>query len=343
MTEAGSLASAGETSELGEVSVIIVNWHSEALLADTLSALSRQTRLPDKVFLVDNGSDGPLPVDQYTVAPIHVLKMPGNLGFAAGNNRALSQCRSEWVALLNPDAIPEPDWLARLLGAAARHPDAAAFGCRQLMAEDSSRLDGLGDAYHVSGAAWRVGYRQVDRPGASSEAVDIFSACAAAALYRRHALLDAGGFDETYFCYFEDVDLGFRLRLLGYRCMLVPDSVVHHVGSATTGGQQSDFAVYHGHRNLVWTYVKDMPGIYFWLFLPQHLLFNLVSMLYFCTRGQAGPICRSKWHALLGLPAAFRKRHAIQARNAVDWPSLRRLMSAGWLAPYRRKISTLGG
>ena len=96
---------------------------------------------------------------------------------------------------------------------------------------------------------------------------EIFAPCAAAALYRRAAFLEAGGFDEHFFCYMEDVDLGFRLRLLGYRCGYAPAAIVHHVGSGTTGAR-SPFTVYHGHRNLVWTYVKNMPTPWFWLYLP---------------------------------------------------------------------------
>jgi GT2 family glycosyltransferase len=99
-------------------------------------------------------------------------------------------------------------------------------------------------------------------------------------LYRRSALIELGGFDEDYFCYVEDVDLGFRLRLAGHQCLYIPSSIVHHVGSGSTGGKNSDFAVYHGHRNLVWTYVKDMPGFLFWLFLiPSLFLIPLIFTL----------------------------------------------------------------
>ncbi|MHB0983803.1 MAG: glycosyltransferase family 2 protein, partial [Thiobacillus sp.] len=103
------------------------------------------------------------------------------------------------------------------------------------------------------------------------------------------------------------------LRLAGYRAMYVPDAVVHHVGSATTGGQHSDFSVYHGHRNLVCTFVKDMPGILFWLILPLHLLLNLASIMLFALRGKGRVILRAKWDALLGLPKMWRKRQEIQS------------------------------
>lgn len=146
----------------------------------------------------------------------------------------------------------------------------------------------------------------------------MFSSCAATAVYRRSVLLELGGFDEDYFCYVEDVDLGFRLRLAGYRCLYVPQSVAHHVGSGTAGGQHSDFSVYHGHRNLVWTFVKDMPGILFWLLLPLHVALNLVSIIWFAFRGHGGVVWRAKRDALLGLPKMWRKRQEIQGKRVAS-------------------------
>jgi GT2 family glycosyltransferase len=119
-------------------------------------------------------------------------------------------------------------------------------------------LDGAGDEYHVSGLAWRRFYNHLAN-GYGLKPEEVFGACAAAAMYRREDFLKIGGFDEDYFSYFEDVDLSFRLRLAGGRCLYVPDAIVHHVGSASTG-KLSDFVVYYGHRNLVWTFFKDMPG-----------------------------------------------------------------------------------
>ena len=125
-----------------------------------------------------------------------------------------------------------------------------------------------------------------------------------------------GGFDEDFFCYLEDVDLGFRLRLAGHRCMLVPDAVAHHIGSATTGGQHSDFAIYHGHRNLVWTFIKNMPGALFWLFLPWHLVMNLASIVWFSLGGHGRVILRAKLDALKGIPKMWRKRREVRRRRA---------------------------
>jgi len=263
---------------------------------------------------MDNGSDD----DSLKYVPnderfeIHLLG--NNLGFAAANNRALSLCETEYVALLNPDAFVLPDWLECLMEAVERYPQIAAFASLQLFNDNPNIIDGVGDSYHASGLVWR------DKHGATLQESDkldqpIFAPCAAAALYRRQALDDVGGFDEDFFCYVEDVDLGFRLRLAGHDAMLVGSAVVHHVGSATTGGQHSDFCVYHGHRNLVWTFIKNMPGILFWLFLPLHLLLNLATIGYFGMKGQGRIILKAKFDAITGTPKMWQKRKVIQSKR----------------------------
>jgi GT2 family glycosyltransferase len=251
--------------------------------------------------------------------------MTANLGFAGGNNRALAECETNFVALLNPDAFPDPNWLERLLAAAGSNPDVAAFGSRQMRQGSPEVLDGIGDSYHMSGLVWR------ERYGARQQASDlepreIFSPCAAAALYRRQALNEVGGFDGDYFCYVEDVDLGFRLRLAGHKAMYVPDAVVHHVGSATTGGQNSVFSVYHGHRNLEWTFVKNMPGALFWLLLPFHLIMNVMVVVWFISRGQGRVILRAKWDAIKGLPKVWAQRRQIQARRVANVKDIWRVL-----------------
>lgn len=307
------------------ITVLVVNWNSGTLLQECLKKLSGQTVMPQRVLVVDNASSDHSAACTEQLAVVKLLQMAVNLGFAAGNNRALAECDTEFVALLNPDAFPEPDWLERLLAAAGAYPDVAAFGSRQLCQGSPDVLDGIGDSYHMNGLVWR------ERHGARQQARDlvpreIFSPCAAAALYRRQALVDVGGFDEDYFCYVEDVDLGFRLRLAGHKAMYVPDAVVHHVGSATTGGQHSDFSVYHGHRNLVWTFVKNMPGALFWLLLPLHLMMNVTMVVWFLARGQGRVILRAKWDAIKGLPKVWAERRQIQARRVAKVKDIWRVL-----------------
>ncbi len=318
-----------------DLTVVIVNYNGGRYLDRCLQALAAQTLRPRQTVLVDNAStDGSTDRAERTFPWLRVIRCPENRGFAAANNLAVARGEpTEWLALLNPDAFPAPDWLAALRQTARDYPRYDVFGSRLLDAADPDRLDGAGDCYHASGLAWRRGHG-----GSAAEqglrVEEIFAPCAAAALYRWRAFVEAGGFDETFFCYMEDVDLGFRLRLLGYRCLYAPAAVVHHVGSGTTG-IRSEFATYHGHRNLVWTYFKNMPDPWFWLYLPAHLALNLLGIAWLGWRGQGRVALRAKADALRELPRVWRQRQGIQERRRVDGRELRRVMTRSWAALAR--------
>lgn len=277
---------------------------------------------------------------------IVVLEQQRNTGFACANNLAAAYVRGlaaqeecyRWLALLNPDAFVHRDWLAELLLAAQRNEDYTMFASRLLQYPQGTLLDGAGDCYHTSGLGWRRGHGQ-RAEGNYAQDEEVFAPCAAAAMYSADVFERVGGFDEDYFCYFEDLDLGFRLRLHGQRCLYVAAAAVDHVGSATTG-KQSDFSVYHGHRNLVWTYVKNMPGVWLWLYLPYHVLINLAGLLYYSRRGQYGVIFRAKRDALRGIKRAWSKRRCIQNnRQHHHWrhAALRTPMSRGLRTLIQRR------
>lgn len=322
---------------MDDVSVVIVNWNAGPLLLRCLAALDAQTEPPREIIVIDNASgDGSVTKLRSRYPRVTVVCNDCNVGFAAASNAGARMAVSEWIAFLNPDAFPFPDWLEKLMAAARSHSQGTAFGCLQLSSHDASVIDGTGDAYHVSGRVWRVGK---GRPASTAprQIVPIFSACAAAALYRKKEFLEAGGFDEEFFCYLEDVDLGFRWRLSGKESYFVPDAVVHHAASATSGGQHSNFAVYHGHRNLVWVYVKNMPGLLFWVYLPYHLLFNIASVVYFMLRGQGRTIIRAKRDALRRLPEILKRRREAQARRTVKALDIRKAMARGWYSLLARR------
>jgi GT2 family glycosyltransferase len=319
------MAATGEADP--SIAVLIVNYNAGAYLGRCLEALSRQTVRDFRVVVVDNAStDGSADGMEERFSNVRLVHAGRNLGFAAGNNLALEHAgRVEWIALLNPDAFPAPDWLEKMVLAAFAYPQCAFFGCRMLLAERPELLDGTGDVYHASGVAWRRDHG-VPAVRGESAAGEIFGPCAAAALYSRAALEEVGAFDESYFCYHEDVDLAFRLRLRGHRCRYVPEAIVHHVGSGITGWR-SEFSTYHGQRNMVWTYVKDMPGVLFWLLLPLHLFANLAAIAVCAARGQLGVVLRAKRDALRGLGRVLRQRREIQARRSVGARALAAAMS----------------
>jgi GT2 family glycosyltransferase len=315
-----------------QVTVVIVGWNAAALLPECLGRLRAQTVAPARVLVIDNGSsdDSQAVVERYP--EVEWIGLGRNLGFAAANNIALERTTTPWVALLNPDAFVAPDWLESLLRAARRNPEHAAFGSTQRVYGHPEVMDGLGDVMHCTGLVWRRGHGVRMTVEADTE---VFSTCAAAALYRTDAVREVGGFDVDFFCYLEDVDLGFRLRLRGYRAMQVVDAVVEHVGSATTGGRRSDFSVYHGQRNMVWNFAKNMPAALLAACFLPHLMVNLVLIVRFSLAGQSGTVWRAKRDALAGLPGIWRKRAAIQASRRLSTRGVWQVLAHG--IPTRRR------
>ena len=314
------------------ITVVIVNWNSGNFLRQCIEDLRKQDLSPSKVLVVDNSSDDGSAdfIDNLTGIELHRLN--SNLGFAGGNNYALELIDTEYVALLNPDAFPEPGWLQEMMSAANEYEEAVAFGSCQMLHDSDGLIDGMGDVCHISGLIWRRGHgHPLLKLGRTP--FEIFSPCAGAAIYRTDAVKALGGFDEDFFCYVEDVDLGFRLRLSGYKAMLVPGAIVHHVGSAMSGGKHSDFSIYHGHRNLVWTYIKNMPGWLFWLCLPFHITINIISILWFIFHGKGAVILKAKRDAIYGLPDAWQKRKKTQRDRLVSVREIWRVLDKRiWLS-----------
>ena len=296
------------------VTILIVTFNSRRFYPRLKAALEAQT-FPFELIVVDNASrleDRPTAED--FPAGALILQQDANLGFAAGNNVAARAAQTDYIALLNPDAFPAPDWLERLLEATTRYPADTLFGSTQLLDADPSRLDGEGDVMHAIGFPYRGGHRRPIET-AQPEERETFSACAAAMLIRREVFLGLGGFDEDYFCYVEDVDFGFRLRLAGGRSVQVPGAVVRHVSGGSSSAH-SGFADFHGARNRIWTFVRCMPGPLFWLLAPVHAAATLALLAVHTMQGRRGS-WRGAAAGLQGLPLAFRKRRAAQqARRA---------------------------
>jgi GT2 family glycosyltransferase len=316
------------------VGLVIVTFNAAAYIARCLTAVAGQSRPPARIVLFDNAStDSTLAISRTTAEsnrlPIEVVASGANVGFAAANNRAVEQLADcELIATLNPDAFPEPGWLAELVAATRRHPDAASFASRLVLAEDASRLDGIGDVFHVSGLAWRRGHRQrvTDVRDADREQ-PIFSACAAAALYRRADWIAVGGFDERFFCYAEDVDLGFRLQLSDRASWYVPSAVALHMGGAASA-EYGEFAVYHGHRNLEWAFFKNMPAALLGRYALLHLLASAATVVWFAARGAGASILRAKWDAFCGVGETLRQRRRVQASRKVTNGVLRQRLDS---------------
>ncbi len=301
------------------IAVVIVNFNSGRLLAKCLAALAQQTLEPARVIIVDNDSDDP-----YTLARLgriteaEIIHAGANLGYGAAINLAVRQLIDEdFVCCLNPDAFPEPDWLQRLEKAARDNPGYASFASLMLKAGDEAIVDGAGDLLHISGIAWRR-FHGCRRDDLSLTTRPVFSACGGAAMYRLDDFRRAGGFDESYFMYIEDVDLGFRLQLARRPCLFVHDAVVHHIGSAITG-KRSAFTLYHGHRNLSWCFFKNMPAVLLLACLPLHLAMSLLAILRYMPAGHARTMLKARRDALKGIPERLRARRSHPATTSEIW------------------------
>ncbi len=306
-------------------SVIIVNYNAGPRLAKCLRHLAAQTVAPVETIVYDNASDdgsiGALADDFPEVTVVHG---DSNIGFAAANNRAAAEAKGDWLVFLNPDAYAQPDWLEAIAAGIEDYPDSAAFGSLQLDDADPSRVDGAGDVYHAVGLAYRGHFQQLrdTAPGVG----ECFAPCAAAAAYRRDTFESLGGFDERFFCYCEDVDLGFRLRLAGGRAAQLPSAVVRHEGSAVTG-RHSDFTVYHGTRNRIWMAYKNTPGLLYWPILPLQVLFNLVMFVRAIATGCGPAFARGMRDGYGGLVELNSERRAQQRDRKVAIADIARTMA----------------
>jgi GT2 family glycosyltransferase len=318
------------------VTVAIVAYQSGDYLQPCIDALAAQSFTDFEAVIADNASsDGSVAALRLPDARFRVEAMGHNLGFAAANNVVARGSRAPWLATLNPDTRAEPAWLEALLAAAERWPGAASFGSTQVSLANPDELDGVGDVWHAAGLAWRA---RLGRPVSDTPPEgEVFGPCAAAALYRRDLFLQLGGFDEGYFCYCEDVDLAYRLRLAGWTAVQVPDAVVRHAGSAISG-RTSEFTIFHGHRNRVWTWVKNTPTAWFWPLLPYHLGYNLLMTYTSFRIGRGGPMVRAYWAALAGIGPVLAQRRAIQKGRKASLSSLARAMAWTPKAPLRRDV-----
>jgi GT2 family glycosyltransferase len=301
--------------------VLIVAFNSGAHLQKALDGLAAQTMSDFEVVVWDNDSIDGAAVAASLPANARLVRSTRNLGFAGGCNAAARETRGELIALLNPDAAPEPTWLERLVAALDAEPKASMAASVQLAADKVGVLDGVGDVYHVSGVCYRGG----------------FGPCGAAALYRRAAFESAGGFDERFFCYVEDVDLAFRLRLLGGTCVLAGDAVVRHVGSASTG-RRSEFTVYHGVRNRLWTAIKNVPAPLLPLTLTLHVGVLAIQLLKAPSYGPE--VVRGTWRAIRdgvrGAPRFWADRRALHTARLASTLDIARAMTWSPLKLVRR-------
>lgn len=309
------------------VSIVIVNYNGERFLAACLNSLRAQTRRFQEIVLVDNASsDSSLALVGAQFPEVKIIPLTENVGYAEGCNRGIRASSGELVAILNNDIVLDPCWLENLL---ARDREPWSFwASRVVFASDPRLVDSAGDGMAVVGSAFKFGHGE-----AASEYLDereVFGPCAAAALYRRSMLEQLGGFDPDFFLIYEDADLNFRARLRGFRCLYVPSAVANHHVNASIG-TFSDTYVFYGHRNSEYVFWKSMPIGLLLLYLPERLLFDVLSFFYFVFKGRGACYLRSKGSFLRNWGTIMRKRRGIQSSRVLRSSEVRALLGRNWL------------
>ena len=241
------------------VSIIIVNWNGLVHLPDCLDSLAAQTFRDFEVVLVDNGSeDGSVSFVRKRYPWVQVVPLQENVGFASGNNRGLEHSKGDYIVTLNNDTRAEPEWLEILVRVADAHPRAGMVGSRICSFSEPDIIDSIGMGICRDGMS-RGRFRnrrwsELHLPDVD----DILFPSACVALYRRAMLEETGFFDDDFFAYAEDSDLGLRGRLADWKAVAATQAVVYHKYSQT-GGKLSPFKVYLVERNHYWVVWKNFP------------------------------------------------------------------------------------
>jgi len=290
------------------LSVIVVNYNGQKYLDTCLSSLADQSSGDFEVIIVDNGStDGSVQDVQTRHPGSRLIRLPTNKGYSGALNEGIRYAKGDYILALNNDTILDRHFIASIR--LPMEADVSVGMCASKMLLPDGRINSTGICLSLSGAAWDRGMFQPDE-GQFDKTGEVFGPCGGAALYRREMLDEIGYFDEEFFLYMEDVDVALRGRMAGWQCVYVPQAVVIHYHSGTSG-YGSDLSVYYGNRNIIWYSIKDLPALLLLLFLPFIVGRNIGVIGYYATQGQAMTALKAKIDGCRGLGRMLKKRRKI--------------------------------
>jgi len=326
------------------VSIIIVNYNGEKFLKKCLSSIKRQTYSDFEIIIVDNGStDGSVKfVKREYLGSVRLIENSQNLGFGKGNNQGIMISKGEYVALLNNDTEVEPNWLSELVKVAQSDKRIGMCASKIILGDNQAQIDAAGHLIYPDGLNRGRGHREKD-VGQYDIKEEVLFPSACAAIYSRDMLDEIGLFDEDFFAYGDDTDIGIRARLMGWKCIYVPTAVVYHYHSATLGNY-APLKAYLVERNRVWVLLKYFPFSTI-IVSPYFTLQRLILQAYgsIMNIGAAGKFSEefSKKQLLLilirayisafgGLRKVLRQRREIMRRRKVSNIDFRK-----WLSEFR--------
>lgn len=267
-----------------EVTVVIPNYKGEAYLRPCVESLLAGTGLEMDVIIVDNGSrDGCVEEVRRLYPQVECVCLDQNYGFCKAVNIGIRKAETPYVFLLNNDTLVCKGAVEALLASLKKDRRIFSVEAKMIQYQDRTKIDSAGTFYNAFGWAYARGK---DRPADQyRKRGPVFSACAGAAMYRREVFEEIGLFDEEHFAYLEDVDVGYRARIAGYRNVYEPMARIIHVGSAASGSRHNEFKVRLSARNNLYLIYKNMPVLQILLNLPFLLAGFLVKYLFFLKKG----------------------------------------------------------
>jgi GT2 family glycosyltransferase len=330
------------------VSVVIVNWNGKHHLGECLGSLRAQTFKDFEIILVDNGSqDGSREYVQENFHEVRLVELQKNCGFAGGNNAGIRVASGKYLALLNNDTKVDPAWLTNLLKEAEANPSPVGMWASKILSYDHPDIiDNVGLLMYPDGLGRGKGRLEVDG-GQYDQTGEAFFPSGCAGLYRRSMLDEIGLFDEEFFAYADDVDLGLRARLAGWHCIYVPSAKVYHKYSGSSSAH-SPFKAFLVERNRIWVLLKYYP-IEMILISPFVTLTRLLVHLYGALAGkgasgrfseqnsvlQAMAVLFKAWYAALSaLPGVIRQRRALSKLRRIGRRELYRLFCEFRISAY---------
>jgi GT2 family glycosyltransferase len=314
------------------VSIIVVNWNGRDYLGECLQSLKKQTFADFELILVDNGStDGSIEFVQSLFPGWgRIFRNSENMGFSGGNNQGMREARGKYIALLNNDAQADPLWLEELIKAAEENPRAGMLASKIYLQNGEKTIDNVGHLLYRDGLNRGKGRLEKDH-GQFNQKEEVLFPSGCAAFYRREMLDEVGLFDEEFFAYGDDTDLGLKGRLAGWNCLYIPQAVVYHRYSQSSGSY-SALKAFHVERNRIWIAVKYFP----WPILLQNPFYTFLRLLLqsygvLTGRGAAGKfrqrysglylliiLIRAYLSAFQGLPKMLQKRREAKKLTRVS-------------------------
>mgnify|MGYP000429775804 CR=1 FL=1 len=267
-----------------KVTIVIPNYNGKHFMEPCLASLASQTYRDFKVLVVDNASsDGSVPYMKEHYPDIELIELDKNYGFSKAVNVGILHAKTPYVILLNNDTTVDSRYVEEMLKAIEVSPDIFSVSSKMIQMYHPELIDSAGDIYTIFG--WGI-CRGTGRPAAEyTTPCEVFSACAGAAIYRRSVFEKIGYFDENHFAYLEDIDIGYRAKIYGYKNTFCPTALVYHVGSGTSGSKHNAFKVRLAARNNIYVAYKNMPILQLAVnFLPL-FIGCIIKYIFFIRKG----------------------------------------------------------